>query len=251
MNERFNVEQRKLLKGVYSEVSNMADQMFRRQSGLAITHKGTVTLPSELPIRVLVVCLGGMLGIEMLNRLHSGKEVGDITPAWFASGLEPVSESSPATLFILQLCFIFLFSYMGIWYLNRSSKRSSESLQKRAKIGRKIIDKKALVRFLEDSGCIVASTIASRTGFEDSKRTNVSFTDTNFFRWFGDYPLVTLEIDFDNMFVISALLSWDYMGKRISKCEPYGLVCDMLVDCGAISPEDPRNPVPSWLKDKQ
>lgn len=166
----------------------------------------------------------------------------------FASGLDPMAESSPATLFVLQLVFIAIMCISGVWYLGKASKRSAEGLQKKAVINRKIVDKRALVRFLEDAGCVSANTIASRTGFNESKRELVQFTDGSFFRWFGDYPLVTMEIDLEHDFVLSATLSWDYMGKRISRCDVYQLVCDMLVESGSISTDDPRNPKKPWEK---
>uniref|UniRef100_A0A7S0VIA9 Uncharacterized protein n=1 Tax=Hemiselmis tepida TaxID=464990 RepID=A0A7S0VIA9_9CRYP len=247
--DNFNTEQRKILQGVYTEVSNSSDQLFRARANLKITHKGTVSLPSELPILVMTMSFSGMLGVEILKRLHTGVTVGYVTPRWFSSGIQPFSESSPATLFLLQLAFILLICYFGMWFLGRSGRRSGEMLRKRAVINRKIVDMKALIRFLEDAGCVTAQTSADRKGSMHSKIVTVSFTDKSFFRWFGDYPLVTLELDYMHMFVKSALLSWDYMGKRISRADPHALVCDMLVEAGAISKADPRNPKPRWLRE--
>lgn len=68
-----------------------------------VSHRGSIRLRPEVPMRVVTVCVGAMLAFRVLHSLHAGIELNSNTPTWFSQAMGGLNDTP--FLFLGQLCF--------------------------------------------------------------------------------------------------------------------------------------------------
>ncbi|KAJ1495715.1 hypothetical protein T484DRAFT_2016554 [Baffinella frigidus] len=213
LQEIADMEDRIQLEGVYATVQHGTKHLSEAQGG-TLTHTGVVKLRTEVPVRVICASLAARLAFDLVHRIHAGIVTGTGTPAWFTATFSSFNDA-PWIMFGFVMAVVGMIGGGLMWYMFSRVGRAHQYMWRKVVIN-KAIDLKRMMAFLEHAGCISSRHTIERTKERDRKVITATFRDNNFFRWFGEPPMMTLEFDATNRFVLSAKLAWPFFSKRLN-----------------------------------
>jgi len=239
--ELSSFEERKNVARCFSTLQRQTLHL-AREKGAVITHSGAMILSDGCAIRLLVVCFSGLLASRLLDRINSSSLTNANAPHWFANMLDGNVNAQPFLLFAVQILIILVFCIVIHKRTSLFEQRSVRFVRRKLTLNLKIKDLMALFRYLDGIGCdnvlfkakvIEIDSSKSRIRGEDGLLF-VTYLEKLGFKWFGESPKVTLEIDVVNGWIKTAEYSWNFWADAQIKVNLLAHIRDILLESGAV-----------------
>ena len=234
-------EERKNVARCFSSIQRHTLHL-AREKGSMITHSGVIVLNDGCAIRMLITCFSGLLACALLDRINSSALTNTSAPEWFSNTINSTVNMQPLLLFAFQICIVGFFCLAIYQRTKIFEHRSVCFVRRKLTLNVKIGDLMALFRYLDKNGCesvlfkakVTEIDLAKSQVRGDDGLLTVTYVEKHGFKWFGDAPKVTLEIDVVHGWLKTAEYFWDFWADAQTQVDLEAHVRKILRDSGAV-----------------